>query len=123
MPTYPPPSVLVRNELDPKTGVHITQIACKFIFDDGHNDNPSKNTNVAPGGQETLSSTYTDCCRAYFVLMTVRYPDNSTEVLSNSTTVDSGYCGGQLTWHLVPAKQVLKSWTGTNPALEIVPGL
>lgn len=123
MPTYPPPSLLAKNELNPKTGIKIIELGCKFIFDDGTNDDKVKSTNIAAGGQDELFSTHTDCCRAYFpVLIKAQYPDGSTETIIDNATVEPDYCGGQLIFHLVPAARISKTWQGKNPPLEIVRG-
>ena len=116
----PVPSVLVKNELDPKSAIHIIQVACKFIDDDGNNDNQSKNTDVPPGGQDILYGTYDHCCRSYIGLMQVRFPNGDTQVIANTKSVDQGYCGGQLTWHLIPAAAIAKDWPSHLEPVQFV---
>src|SRR5438046_3200749 len=90
------------NDCPANWGVTITQVGCKFMDDDGNNDDKSKNTNIpGGGGSDTLNSSYQGCCRSYFVVMQV-LNQGQTSTYANATTVEPGYCGGNLKWHLVP---------------------
>jgi hypothetical protein len=101
---YPPASATFINDLPADWRANIVQIGCKFVYDDGTNDNKGANVSIpGGGGQATLVATYAGCCRAYFVVMKVRFSDGSEQNLANSTTVPAGECGQNLRWHVVPA--------------------
>lgn len=114
----PRPSVVVKNETSPRGAVHIIQIACKFIYDDGFNDNQSKNTDVAPGGQDALYAVHDECCRSYIGFLQVRYPDGTTETLAGSKNVEAGYCGGELIWHIT-SSVAIEGWVGDHPKIVL----
>jgi hypothetical protein len=117
---YPPASATFINDLPPDWQMNIDQIGCKFVYDDGHNDNKSASVNIPGGGQQaTLVATYSGCCRAYFVVMRVRDSSGGVQSLANSTTVGAGYCGGNLRWHLVPKSQITKGAPGVARAIEL----
>ena len=119
---YPPASCTFINDLPPDWKINIVQIGCKFVYDDGANDNKGANVNIPGGGaQGTLTATYTGCCRAYFVVMKAKASDTGQEWnLANSKTVDPGYCGGNLRWHLVPQTQIQKGQPGTAKSIVLV---
>lgn len=121
---YPPASATFINDLPPEWKVNIVTIGCKCVYDDGHNDNKAADVNILGGGQSaTLTATYTGCCRAYFVVMKVRYQKTGEEEsFMNQKTVDQNYCGSNLKWHLIPAKQMLKGTPTqrTQPPIEVV---
>lgn len=104
------------NDVPADWGVTIIEVACKFIDDDGNNDNKSASVNIKGGGNSyTLNSTYQGCCRQYVVLMKVRDRGNE-ETYANAATVESGYCGGNLKWHLVPQTKIISgSAIGDRP--------
>lgn len=120
--TYPPASVLAINEIPPDYGNYrIVQVAIKFMYDDGSNDNKGVHCNVASGQSVTVIATNQGCCRSYFCLMQVRVPGGSTQVVTNSTNVDDNYCGGQVTWHLGISKTIKKgSTTNGEHQLELI---
>jgi hypothetical protein len=111
------------NDLPPYWQVSIVQIGCKFMDDDGNNDNKAANVNIPGGGaSQTLTSTYNGCCRAYWVVMKARAADGKEWNLFNSTTVEAGYCGGNLKWHLVPETKFSKGAAEETPPLKLVLG-
>ncbi len=97
---YPPASATISNETPSADNIHIIQFACKFIYDDGTNDNEGGNVDVPPGGQYTLTAHYSGCCRGYVVVAQVRFNDGSTQTVGNTATTPAGYCGGNVLWHI-----------------------
>ena len=105
--TYPPASATFINDLPPDWKANIVQIGCKFVYDDGSNDNKGASVNIPGGGNSAmLVATNTGCCRAYFVVMKVRFSDGSEQNLFNNATVPAGQCGQNLRWHVVPQATV-----------------
>lgn len=102
---YPPASVTFFNDLPPRWQVDIIEIACKFMYDDGRNDDKGKKQLriKGGGGQETLTATHDGCCRAYIALTKAKAFDGTNEewVIPNTATVEDNYCGGNLKIHLV----------------------
>jgi len=108
---YPPASCTFINDLPPRWQVDIIEIACKFIYDDGYNDNKGRRVRIGGGGQSsTLTASYDGCCRSYITLMKAKAFDGTNEewVLPNSGTVKQGYCGGNMKVHLVPETKYVK---------------
>jgi hypothetical protein len=102
------PSAIFQNDLPANWNIHIVQIGCKFIYDDGHNDNKAATVDIPGGGaQGVLTATHSGCCRAYFVVMQAREMTTG-EVWNfvNNATVEQGYCGTTFTWRLVAERQV-----------------
>lgn len=116
---YPPASTTILNELPADWRMNITQAACKFVYDDGANDNEGGNVNVPSGGSVTLTATNTGCCRAYFVLCKVTDSSGQSQTVSNQATVPGGYCGGNLRWHIVPQTQVAQGVAAAGMAIEL----
>jgi hypothetical protein len=109
------------NDLPPYWQVNIVQIGCKFIDDDGHNDDKARNVNIPGGGASaTLNSTYNGCCRAYIVVMKARAADGQEWNFANSATVEDGYCGGNLKWHLIPEKNFAKGSAVETPRFKLI---
>jgi hypothetical protein len=109
------------NDLPPYYGVNIVQVACKFIDDDGNNDNKGANVNIPGGGQSyTLTSTYQGCCRSYIALSKARAADGKEWVFPNTTTVEDGYCGGNLKIHLVPETKFLAGTPTDAPPFRVI---
>src|SRR5882757_9306444 len=98
---YPAATCTFTNDLPASYGVDIVQVACKFIYDDGTNDDKSASVDISAGGQVTLTADNTGCCRQYVALSTARRRVDGKEwSFVNPATVDDGYCGGQLIVHL-----------------------
>jgi len=92
------------NDVPSDWGVTIIEVACKFIDDNGNNDNKGSATNLPGNGASfTLNSSYNGCCRSYIGLVKVR-DRGQIDIYPFSKTVDAGYCGGNLRWHLVPSR-------------------
>jgi hypothetical protein len=60
------------NDLPPHWQIDIVQIGCKFIDDDGNNDNKGANVRIQGGQNGTLTSTYKGCCRSYIAVSKAR---------------------------------------------------
>jgi hypothetical protein len=108
------------NDLPPYWQVDIVQIGCKFVDDDGNNDNKGANVRIQSGQNQTLTSTCQGCCRMYFVVMKARAADGNEWNLANSATVESGYCGGNLKWHLVQKTKFMKGDVTNAAPFELV---
>lgn len=118
--SYPPASATFINDLPPDWGANIVQIGCKFVYDDGTNDNKGANVNIpGGGGQATLVATASGCCRAYFVVMKVRFSDGSEQNLFNNATVPSGECGQNLRWHVTPKTTVEQGVAAVARPIEL----
>lgn len=99
------PSCTIINDVPTDWGAVIIEVACKFMDDDGHNDNKGSAVNLPGGGSSyTIVSSYEGCCRAYIGLVKVRY-HGKADVYPFTATVESGFCGGNLKWHLTPSAQ------------------
>lgn len=110
------------NDLPPDWQIDITQEGCKFVDDDGHNDNKAAYVRIMSGQSYTLNSDYNGCCRGYFIVAKAVSADGRDWNLANSATVEAGKCGGNMKWHLVPKKSYEKG-TPTNTApFELIPG-
>lgn len=108
---YPKASCTFRNQLPPRWQVDIVQIGCKFIYDDGHNDNKGRVVRISGGEEDTLVASYSGCCRSYVVIVQARAFDGTDEKFHflDTATVEPDYCGGNLTWNLVPEEKLPKS--------------
>lgn len=117
---YPPASVLAMNEIPLEYGNYrIVQVAVKFMYDDNTNDNKGVHCDVPYGQSTTLVASHTGCCRSYFCLMQVRVPGGQVQTVSNSVTTESGYCGGQVKWHLIPARNFKKGTSYATNELQL----
>ena len=121
-PSYPVASCTFTNELPARWEVDIVEIACKFIYDDGHNDDKGKVVTIKSGQQDTVIASYTGCCRSYVTLTKAKATDGTGEtwVIPNAGSVDAEYCGGELTVRLVPKKKTAKHGSGPQLPFEIV---
>ena len=108
------------NDLPPYYGVSIVQVGCKFMDDDGNNDNKAAYPNVAGGQNYTLTSTYQGCCRAYLAVSKARAQDGKEWNFVNPATVEQGYCGGNLKIHLVPETKFQQGTATNAPPFRIV---
>jgi hypothetical protein len=101
-------SVTWINELPPYYGVNIVQVGCKFIDDDGHNDNKAANVNIPGGGQSyTLTTSYEGCCRSYIAVSKARAAADGREWnFVNPYTVEPNYCGTNLRIRLRDSSKV-----------------
>lgn len=103
------------NDIPADWGVTIIEVACKFIDDDGNNDNKTANVNLGGNGANyTLNSTYKGCCRGYFGAVKVK-DRGKVDVYPYAKSVEDGYCGGNLKWHLVPETQLKKGSFSERP--------
>jgi len=117
---YPPASVLALNEIPLEYGNYrITQVAVKFMYDDGTNDNKGVHVDVPFGGSATVVASYTGCCRSYFCLMNVKVPGGQVQTVSNTANTPAGYCGGQVKWHLGIARQFDQNGTYAQGVLPL----
>lgn len=108
------------NDLPPRWEVDIVQIGCKFIDDDGNNDDKAAHTRISGGRNQTLTSTYKGCCRSYIIVMKARASDGEEWDFFNTATTESGYCGGNFKMHLVPEKAFAKGTSSKTPPFKAV---
>jgi hypothetical protein len=104
------------NDLPGYFNVFIVQVGCKFIYDDGHNDNKGANVNIKPeGGTHTLVASHNGCCRSYIIVAKAKHKTNGQEWnLADTATVEQGFCGGNFKWHLIADSKVAKG-SGSLP--------
>ena len=100
---FPEALVTFHNKLPARWEVDIVEVACKFVYDDGHNDDMAQKVRIRAGETHTLRSSYSGCCRAYFTIVKSKAFDGTDEdFLSPGTaTVEQGKCGTLLNWYLV----------------------
>lgn len=108
------------NDLPPHWQVDLVQIGCKFIDDDGNNDNKGANVRIRGGESGTLTSTYRGCCRSYIAVSKARAANGEEWNFVNTATVEPGYCGGNLKIHLVPEAKFAKGAAGETPPFKAV---
>jgi hypothetical protein len=108
------------NRLPPRWEVDIVQIGCKFVDDNGHNDDKAANTQIKAGQNQTLTSTYKGCCRTYIIVMKARASDGKVWNFFETATVESGYCGGNFKMHLVPERTFAKGASTDTPPFKAV---
>lgn len=109
------------NDLPPYYGVSIVQVACKFMDDNGNNDNKGAHVNIPGGGQSyTLTSTYKGCCRGYLAVSKARASDGKVWDYVNPATVEQGYCGGNLKIRLVPENKFRIGTSTDAPPFKVV---
>ncbi|WP_288397278.1 hypothetical protein [uncultured Acinetobacter sp.] len=91
------------------------------MYDDGSNDNKGIHCDIPFGQSVTVFATNSGCCRSYICLMKVRVLGGDIQLVTNTTTVEDSYCGGQVTWHLGIAKSIKKgSTTNGDHQLELI---
>jgi hypothetical protein len=114
------PSCTFYNDLPPHWQVNIVQVGCKFIDDDGNNDDKGAHVNV-PGGQNyTLTSTYRGCCRSYIAVSKAKAKNGEEWDFFNTATVEDGFCGGNLKIRLVPEAVFAKGTSTKAPPFKVV---
>ncbi|MYE02727.1 MAG: hypothetical protein F4Y03_15915 [Alphaproteobacteria bacterium] len=89
---FPKALVTFHNKLPARWQVDIVEVACKFIYDDEHNDDMGRMVRVKAGETYTLESSYSGCCRSYIVAVKGRAFDGTDEDFNwfNTATVSSG---------------------------------
>lgn len=120
---YPPASVLALNEIPLEYGSYrIIQVAVKFMYDDGSNDDKGVHCDIPYNQSVTVVASNKGCCRSYFCLMQVRVPGGQVQTVSNTANTPNGYCGGQVRWRLGIARSFKKgkSYQTDEPQLELI---
>ena len=100
---FPEALVTFHNKLPARWQVDIVQVACKFIYDDGHNDDMGQTVRIRAGETHTLKSTYSGCCRSYIVVVKGKVFDGTDEDFNwfDSPSINPEECGTLLNWYLV----------------------
>ena len=101
--TFPEALVTFHDKLPPRWQVDIVEVSCKFIFDDGYNDDMGQKVRIRAGESYTLKSSYSGCCRSYITVVKAKAFDGTDEdfVSFDTATVEDGKCGTLLSWYLV----------------------
>lgn len=108
------------NDVPKDWGVTIIEIGCKFIDDDGNNDNQVKTVNIQGGGESfTLKTTHEGCCRGYFGAVKAK-DRGQVDVYPFAESVPAGKCGSNLRWHLTPTRYIDQGAAVAELPLQLV---